>query len=141
MEYTQQEQNDAIKTLSNLVRENQKLKADLQESQQFVLRMFLAGSVDQSEKQIAYYDDGVIDYKEDFEQLLPYFFFDFSMDNLKNGELRESTFSIRIKDGTPFPKIGNRREVLERLLKVQKELFGDVDYKQTISSGKRSKCL
>jgi|GEM_PF-2763120 hypothetical protein len=134
MEYTQQEQNDAIKTLSNLVRENQKLKADLQESQQFVLRMFLAGSVDQSEKQIAYYDDGVIDYKEDFEQLLPYFFFDFSMDNLKNGELRESTFSIRIKDGTPFPKIGNRREVLERLLKVQKELFGDVDFKQTISS-------
>jgi len=65
---------------------------------------------------------------------LPYFFFDFSMDNLKNGELRESTFSIRIKDGTPFPKIGNRREVLERLLKVQKELFGDVDFKQTISS-------
>lgn len=117
MEYTQEEQDLAIKTLSNLVKENQKLRGELNKANEFCLRMLLSEKVEKTDSEVYFYDNGVVRYSEDFEKLLDYFFFNYypnSNANVKDG-MYKSTFSVLIKNATQFPPKGNIESIKDKL--------------------------
>lgn len=124
MEYTEQEQQQALKTLSNLVKENQKLKDDLYKAQEFCMRFLLADNFSRGEKEFSFTDNALIDYQEDWERILPYFFFDFYPNSNANMNLEDGTyrseFSIRIKNGTPFPYTGTIEQIRGKILELSK---------------------
>lgn len=115
MDTTQEEQDFAIKTLSNLVRENQKLRDELYKAQEFCLRLLLSDNFSRTETKFSFTDKPLIYYSEDWEKIFPYFFFNFYPNTNCNVKLEDGTyqsdFSITIKDGTPFPQIGTIDEV------------------------------
>lgn len=118
MEYTQEEQYLAIKTLSDLVNENQTIKGQLQKAQEFAIRLLLSQSVVFNDNSIEFVDNGVIDYGEDWEKILSYFFLDFypnSNANIIDGIYYKSSFSVRIKDGTHWPLTGNIDQIRAKI--------------------------
>lgn len=124
MEYTQEEQDAAIKTLCNLVKENQNLRDELYKAQEFCLRFLLADNFERAEINFSFTDNALIDYREDWEAILPYFIFNFYPNsnfnvNLANGTYK-SEFSITIKNGTRFPMIGTIEQVREKVLELSK---------------------
>jgi len=126
-EYTQEQQDVAIKTLSDLVRENQHLRAELYVAQEFCMRFLLADNFTRTDKSFSFIDNALIDYQEDWEKILPYFFFNFYPNSNCNVNLEDGTyksdFSITIKDGTPFPKIGTIEEVRAKVLELSKRFL------------------
>lgn len=119
MEYTQEDQDRAIKTLTDLVNENHKLRGELYKAQEFCLRFLLADNFTRSEKEFSFTDNAIIDYQEDWERILPYFFFNFYPNSNCNPNIEDGTFvskfSIEIKNGTPFPTIGTREEIRDKI--------------------------
>lgn len=122
MDTTQEEQDFAIKTLSNLVKENQNLRNELYKAQEFSLRLLLADNISRSDTKLSFTDKPLIDYIEDWEKILPYFFFNFYPNTNCNVNVEDGTyqsdFSITIKDGTPFPKLGTIEQVRAKVLEL-----------------------
>jgi len=127
MEYTQDEQDAAIKTLSNLVSENQNLRNELYKAQEFCLRFLLANNFNRDETTFSFTDNALIDYQEDWERILPYFIFNFYPNSNCNVNLEDGTyksdFSITIKNGTRFPQIGTVEQVREKVLELSKRFL------------------
>jgi len=124
MEYTQEEQDTAIKILSNLLKENQSLRGELYKAQEFCLRFLLANNFSRTKTTFGFTDNALIDYQEDWERILPYFIFNFYPNSNCNKNLESDTFqsdfSITIKDGTPSPSISTIEEVREKVLELSK---------------------
>lgn len=122
--HTQEEQDSALKVLSDLVKENQQLKYELDTAKQFAIRMLLSDEVHKSGKSVYFFDDGVIEYQEDFDLILNHFFFDFNPNsncNEVDGKY-VSSFSVRIKDGGCNPATGKISEVMERLKELESSI-------------------
>ena len=123
MEYTQGEQDEALKVLKNLVKENQQLRNELSKAQEFCLRLLVADNFERSEKNFSFTDNALIDYQEDWEEIIPYFFFNFypnsNANKLPDGTY-QSDFSVTIKDGTQFPSIGTIEQVREKVSELNK---------------------
>jgi len=120
--YTQEDQDTAIKTLSNLVKENQMLRGELYKAQEFCLRLLVADNISKDENSFSFTDNALIDYQEDWESILPYFIFQFYPNSNANVDLETGTykseFSIQIKDGTHFPSRANIEKIREKVLEL-----------------------
>ena len=125
MEYTQEEQDQAIRTLSDLVKENQRIKGELYKAREFCLRLLLADNFTRTEKEFTFTDNAIIEYQEDWEKILPYFIFEFFPNSNVNRQLKtgtcESRFSIEIKNGTAFPPTGTRKQIRDKINELVKQ--------------------
>lgn len=122
MEYTQDEQDLALKTLSNLVKENQELRGELQQAQEFCMRLLISDSFEKTNNSILFTDKAPVSYREDWDKVLPHFFFNFNRDNFKGDGVYQQEFTITIKNGTRFPSIGSIEQVRDRIEQLNKKL-------------------
>lgn len=123
-DYTYKQQDDAINVLSKLVQQNQTLKAELLKAQQFAIRLLLAKEIKKDDKSVYFYDDSIIEYSEDWDKILEYFFIDFNNNcnfNQKDG-LYLSDVKVRIKANTSTPPTGTITQLYERIKRLEEQL-------------------
>lgn len=123
-EYTEEQQDNAISVLSKLVQQNQKLKAELLKAQQFAIRLLLAKEIKKDDKSVYFHDDAIIEYAEDWDKILEYFFIDFNNNsnfNEKDG-MYLSDVKVRIKANTSAPPTGTLTQLYDRIKELESSM-------------------
>lgn len=123
MNYTEQQQDEALKVLSNLVKENQDLKKELNKCKQFALRILSGNNIIKNDYGLFFEDNGVIEFTEDWDKILEHFFIDFNNNSNTNKSeegMYTSSLSVRLKNGTPFPNICLSKDILTEIKNIEK---------------------
>jgi len=126
MEYSNDDKDKALEVLSDLVKENSKLKGQLLLANRFTLLMLMSEEVNKSSEAV-YFLNSYFD-TEEIEKILPNFEFLYNSNNSFNEVNGKFISSVRIMEynGTPFPTIANKGRLIERVKELLESNFKEI---------------
>jgi len=126
IEYSNEHQEKAIEVLSDLVKENKKLKNQLILANRFTLLMLMSDEVHKS-KEAVYFFNKYYD-TEEIEKVLPHFNFIYHANNSFNKVDDKFISSIKVLEynGTPFPSSCDTDRIKERVKEILKSNFQEI---------------